>query len=606
MLNISRLIPNHSPCTHFWDGFYNFSEREYFIKSVKGKEIQVIEIKNPHARSQIALKIALLFTVIVPLIAAIHYLIRACRFRNCHVTRVSSQEAQKIYQVAQAKMITPEEHQATITHPLATPLHIKQITEEQAVLETAFDTEAFKEAFKEDNLSKLSEYELTVLFEAYGKYLWDKIEETNEEDPELKGLLAINLCPFIFRTKTGCTNLVGSLLLLRHEETINNIQNYLSENPDQVKLIIYTVKQAFDNHRDYLGSAVNFMKTTVIKHFTKERLLQNPNTTLQLFEDDFLCKLLEHACIRDVGIEKILSHKKTTPQSQLRFILNLYKKHQFLPYILEILNTSKYVENLKEAFSDPYFDNIFSNIANINRKWRYYLALMDIFTEKEKLIVREDRLFDGRPQDFDISKILDQPIDKEKVFAIEMIYHVQKKVKMKFKKEMSTIKCEELAKILAKITPQYHFENVLKRLKTLYEFLNTQNEQPKFFPNRFFEHVLIQRFNDEHALRLILFYVLRDFKKYVWVTQSDAELKQFLDNFNLKKVLVNGLYYTLDLPQKRKVAFLQLLSGGILMPNGEIYRIPLDDRDISTSFQESRLNVIKEPIPYNKFCESLE
>lgn len=120
---------NKTPCNRFWDGYFNYSDREWIILQSKGTEIQAVEIRNPHVRSMNALKILLLFTGIVPLIAAIHHIVKICRLKKCHVTLITPQTKEPFLpQVAQIKEI--REEQATIVRPKEiTPLSFQEANE---------------------------------------------------------------------------------------------------------------------------------------------------------------------------------------------------------------------------------------------------------------------------------------------------------------------------------------------------------------------------------------------------------------------------------------------------------------------------------------------
>lgn len=89
-VNTIPLLPhyNNTRCTRFWDGYFHFSNTVWVVIHAKGKEIEAIEIKNPHTRGLNALKIFLLFTAIVPLIAAIYHLVKISHFKHYNITLV--------------------------------------------------------------------------------------------------------------------------------------------------------------------------------------------------------------------------------------------------------------------------------------------------------------------------------------------------------------------------------------------------------------------------------------------------------------------------------------------------------------------------------------
>lgn len=111
-VNTLPLVPqyNNTPCNRFWDGFFNYSNRVWVVLHSKGKKLEVIEYRERNHRCLNALKILLLFTGIVPLIAAIYYLIKMNNFKGYQVT-----------------LLTPSSLQ---------PMQIREPKEEQAVLET--------------------------------------------------------------------------------------------------------------------------------------------------------------------------------------------------------------------------------------------------------------------------------------------------------------------------------------------------------------------------------------------------------------------------------------------------------------------------------------
>lgn len=107
-----------SAVKEFFDGFFYYGHKQYSVISSKGNELKLQETEISPVAKQNVLKIALLFTGIVPLLAAIYKLVRLAKwytYKKITIEPLSSQIS-RIDQKGQSQLsqAEPDPHTATL------------------------------------------------------------------------------------------------------------------------------------------------------------------------------------------------------------------------------------------------------------------------------------------------------------------------------------------------------------------------------------------------------------------------------------------------------------------------------------------------------------
>lgn len=400
MHNISHLIHKNTPCRRFWDGFFNFSEKKCFIKSIQGKEIQVVEIHDPRVKSSNALKIALLFTVIVPLIAAIHYFIKDCHFRSYHVTLLRPQDMRKVEQRAQAQFRKIEEHEISLTRLPDASLRIIQPTEEEATI-TLDPTVAF-ELIKKGPLNKETEEKLLAIL---------------KDNPHSA------------------------------EKIFDRLYNALNKKDNKDFSFYDTLFISYFSHESFLkepNSSVKLINNPYFR-YSLDNALGN-NQFIKTFEEK---------------IRALLSHKEILPQNQIKLIFNFCDYSPLSTYFLDILNAPTNFEKLQTAFLDPNFNQ--KVYEGLNREWTFYIDLIGIFQLSNTFYEKTSILLKARPNDFDITKVNHFDVNLVFAVEA-LYHSYQKRTINIEEEFIGKLDKSQIGQTLAKITPAPQFENILQLL----------------------------------------------------------------------------------------------------------------------------------------------
>lgn len=593
-VNTIALLPNYKNTTYncFWDGYFHFSDRQWILLNAKGHELKAVEIRNPKAQSLNALKIVLLFTVIVPLIAAIYYLIKLCQFKGYQVTLIHP-KAPKVFQESKAEIHEPKEEYATIQEPLNAENALKYLREQEVELNS--DTKHLLSQLEEISFKQLKKWDLKNPQEIFTKLKCIKVlasEFTDENIPLIEAYKKaiplelvedsldntvsairyesireafpkIDLLPYILRFDLEHDYLLKAYLDLTQLDKIKeSIQAIAEERPDLLKVIVERFAKFYTPYK-------NAFKHALVTYISSEEVFKDPEGAIQWILNEYW-----ESAIKDLftslpdndrffeNIKKLLRHKDTKPETRVKFIVRSYDKELEMAVRIsfELLNNESFINEFQKITADPSFDPLFSHGVPPSDKIRssrsytlllMYYGLNGNYAEVAP-IDKNHLLLKARPRDFDLKKLNNIDFPYYFFHCLEILQYLNQDNPSDLSHLIKAHNFSNFHDILAAITPADQLVNLFKLSVKALRFL----EESEILV---FLSLIIKR-RDDQAVHAILEDFLPNLGKY---SANKTHLRNFIAAFNHQRQVDIALEIIMTLPQKKKGVLLQVFSGGI-------------------------------------------
>lgn len=608
---IPLIFSHDKTCARFWDGFFNYSNREWIVLKAKGKEIKAIEIRNPNTHSLNALKIAMLFTVIVPLIAAIIFLIKASHLKKYSVTLISQDELQKVNAVAQTKI---PEVEPVKKQPL--DAHVAQDYIKNGDVDWNSETSILLQNLEKIPFSLLKKWDVKNPQEVFPnlkeiEVAYDEISE--ESIPLLKAFKETTTLTFIgvgFKDPTFVEKEITELISLLNKNPkvlLQILRNLKKLDGELFKAILHEEnisKLSADEHGEIL---FNYGLTlwdeneeTILAYLSSESVLKNPNAALSLLNDIHVRRNI-HALFASATSEELesyasfvknlkalLFHPEATSQNQLDFCLNYKKVSQIFPFILEFLKNTSHLEKLQKEL-EPKKISIMSNV----REWDFYLSVLHIYEQQIAPLDNFQGLIHIRPPHFDLSQLKFHAGHFDFLAAVEALYHLHKEDLESVKKALfKIVDHKKVIKALGIIIPLDQFEKIFRFFEKNYLEHSIAKIRNQLFPR-----ILEKR--EELAITKLLQIVLGNFNSFIL---GEKAIQKFFKEINTPRKLEQALDVIERLPQKIKDAFLHAFLGGIRSPpEQQPLIIGLSKHQIAATYHKRQLARKEYPILIDDF-----